>query len=194
MSAANQTPPTSDNSLLQKFRGGTGDAATELFSRYAARLRALAAKQTSADLAQRVDPDDIVQSVFRTFFRRLSAGEFDVPAGEDLWKLFLVIALNKVRATAAHHKAAKRDVRQTESGNLLENEIPDGNDHELQILQMTIEELLAPLPSSHRQIISHRIAGNEVGEIAEKTGRSKRSVERILHEFRASLGAVLTHE
>ena len=77
---------------------------------------ALAAAQASPDLKQRVDPDDIVQSVFRTFFRRAAAGQYDVPAGDELWKLFLVIGLNKVRAVAAYHKAAKRDVRQTAAG------------------------------------------------------------------------------
>ncbi len=49
------------------------------------------------DLAGRVDADDIVQSVFRTFFRRVAKGDYEVPDGEELWKLFLVIALNKVR-------------------------------------------------------------------------------------------------
>src|SRR5262245_4158449 len=105
-----------DASLLRRYRRGEDDAATELYVRYAERLRALAAAQASPDLRRRVDPDDIVQSVFRTFFRRAAAGQYDVPAGEELWKLFLVIGLNKIRAVAAHHKAACRDVRATAAG------------------------------------------------------------------------------
>src|SRR5437867_3654775 len=105
----NQAP--SDRSLLGRIRRGQGDAATLLYLRYADRLRALAIAQCSSDLARRVEPDDIVQSVFRTFFRRVSRGNYNVPAGEELWKLFLVIGLNKIRAAGAFHRAAKRDVR-----------------------------------------------------------------------------------
>jgi len=39
--------------------------------------------------------------------------------------------------------------------------------------------------------VTARIAGHEVAEIARRTGRAKRSVERILQEFRAALDGVL---
>ena len=94
----------SDCSLLQRLRRGQADASTLLYLRYAGRLHALATKQSSAALARRVEPDEIVQSVFRTFFRRVAQGHYDVPAGEEIWKLLLVIALNKVRAAAIHHR------------------------------------------------------------------------------------------
>src|SRR6516165_12171184 len=100
----------SDRTLLRRFQSGEADAATLLYLRYAARITSLAWNQRGADLASRFDPDDIVQSIFRTFFRRAAEGHYDVPEGEDLWKLFLVIGLNKIRATGAYHRAAKRDV------------------------------------------------------------------------------------
>ena len=87
----------SDHSLLRRVRQGNADAPSELYLRYASRLLALAEKQTGAELARRVDPEDIVQSVFRTFFRRAAQGHYDIPVGEEIWKLLLVIALNKVR-------------------------------------------------------------------------------------------------
>jgi RNA polymerase sigma-70 factor (ECF subfamily) len=183
--------PTSDASLVQRFRRGEDDAATQLYLRYAARLRSMASAQTDRNLAARVDPEDIVQSVFRTFFRRAAAGEYEVPAGDELWKLFLVIGLNKVRAVAAHHKARKRDVRQTLGGDATDAAQPSGDDNDLRILQMTIDDLLATLPDPHRQIVELRVAGHEVADIAARLSRSKRSVERILQEFRAGLGAIL---
>src|SRR3954454_16489977 len=106
----------SDHSLLRRFRRGQDDAPTLLFLRYAERLRALASRQSSPGMAARVDPEDIVQSVFRTFFRRAAAGQYDVPEGEEIWKLLLVIGLNKIRALGAHHRAARRDVRMTSGG------------------------------------------------------------------------------
>ena len=103
----------SDGSLVRRLKGGSEDAATQLYTRYANRLRALARANTSAQLARRVDAEDIVQSVFRIFFAGASRGMYDVPAGEDLWKLLLVIALNKIRGESVYHQAAKRDVRVT---------------------------------------------------------------------------------
>jgi RNA polymerase sigma-70 factor (ECF subfamily) len=113
---AGDPPAAIDASLLRLYQTGEQAAATELYRRYADRLLRLAAGQTGPDVAARADAEDIVQSVFRTFFRRAAFGEYELPAGDELWKLLLVIGLNKVRAVAGHHKAAKRDVRQTAGG------------------------------------------------------------------------------
>ena len=181
--------PASDHSLLRRFRQGNADALSEIYLRYASRLLALAEKQTGAELSRRVDPEDIVQSVFRTFFRRAAQGHYDVPLGEELWKLLLVIALNKVRAAGAFHRAARRDVRATRGGEALEDAVGGGCDEQaLSILRMVVDELMAELPEAHRRIVEMRIEGHEVGEIANDVGRSKRSVERVLQQFRARLG------
>lgn len=188
----NDPPPRSDASLLRRISAGEDDAATELYRRYAARLIDLAAAKTSPDVKQRVDPEDIVQSVFRTFFRRASLGEYEVPDGDELWKLFLVIGLNKIRAVAGYHKAAKRDVRQTAGYDLVAGAgpvVPD--DMARRTLELTIDELLAPLPETHREIIRLRIDGCEVAEIATRVKRAKRSVERILQEFREKLQGLI---
>jgi RNA polymerase sigma-70 factor (ECF subfamily) len=183
-----------DRSLLRRLQSGQADASTELYLRYAERLLALAASQSSPDLARRVDPEDIVQSVFRTFFRRASLGHYAVPDGEEIWKLLLVIALNKVRATGAFHRAAKRDVRRTAGGEAFERAVeshPDRDGSALDTLRMVIEELLEGLPEAHRRIIELRIEGHEVNDIAAAVKRSKRSVERVLQDFRRRLDALI---
>jgi RNA polymerase sigma-70 factor (ECF subfamily) len=106
-------------------------------------------------LAQRVDPDDIVQSVFRTFFRRIAHGGYDVPAGGELWRLFLVIALNKIRSLATFHRAAKRDVRLAEGGDAFDRALdtlaqPDQS--ALDVLRLIIDEILNSLPAVQRQM------------------------------------------
>jgi RNA polymerase sigma-70 factor (ECF subfamily) len=179
------------------LRGGSQDAATLLYLRYAHRLRALARTKFAHDLGRRVDVDDIVQSVFGSFFRGASRGDYDVPAGEELWKLFLVIALNKIRAKGAYHRAAKRDVRLTAGSEGLEQlaETPAEQDEAAYaVLQMTIDEALERLPQQHKQMLVHRIEGCEVAEIAQRMGRSKRTVERILQECRKRLADLLEVE
>lgn len=185
-----------DRSLLRRFRGGQADASTLLYLRYADRLNALAARQSSPDLARRVAPDEIVQSVFRTFFRRVAQGHYDVPDGDEIWKLLLVIALNKVRAAAVHHRAAKRDMGRTTAGPSYDRalETAEGRDETaLTVLRLVIDEILSGLDATRKRIIEMRIEGYEVAEIGEAVQRSKRSVERVLQEFRTSLGALI-HE
>ena len=185
---------TTDASLLRRYQTGEQAAATELYRRYADRLLQLAAGQTAPDVAARADAEDIVQSVFRTFFRRAALGEYELPAGDELWKLLLVIGLNKVRTVAGFHRAAKRDVRQTAGGEAFDKAAgreAAADDTALNLLQLTLDELLAPLPPGHRQIVELRIAGHEVADIAVTVGRAKRSVERILQEFRTKLHSLL---
>ena len=177
----------SDGSLLRRFRVGEQDAATRLYLRYAKRLHGLATRQTGQELRTRLDPEDIVQSVFRTFFRRAKEGHYQVPDGEELWKMFLVIGLNKIRAAGVFHRAARRDVSRTHS---LPENAASFTDHERQnesaeaTLRIVIDELLERLSSNQRQIVMQRLEGAQIDEIAVDLRRSKRTVERTLQKFR----------
>jgi RNA polymerase sigma-70 factor (ECF subfamily) len=201
MTPEEPTPPSlserTDHSLLRRIRDGEQDAATALYLRYAQRIKALAEAKTSAVLSARIDPEDVVQSVFRTFFRRASEGHYDVPHGDELWKLFLVISLNKIRTIASYHRAAKRDVSATvtlDRSGSFDARRDGSNDDALRILKITIEETLVDLPMAQREMVHLRIEGCGVAEIAAKTQRSKRSVERVLQQFRSRLGRLLLGE
>ncbi len=162
----------SDRSLLRRFRGGDDDAATQIYLKYAERLMHLAENKTGQDLKARLDPEDMVQSVFRTFFRRVSDGQYDVPEGDELWKLLLVIGLNKIRNLAAFHRADKRTVKRTQGELDVDGSAvnPQSDQESLKVLEMTIRELLSPLPEEYQKVIELRVAGFEVQEIAEKSG------------------------
>lgn len=183
-----------DHCLVNRFRDGEQAAATELYLRYARRLQALTVSKTPDVLATRFDPEDVVQSVFRTFFRRVNEGLYDVEPGKQLWQLLLVISLNKLRKMAKHHRAQKRDASRTQGSAALEEaeQFAAGgraqqDEASLAILQMVIDELLADLTDSQRNIIRLRIEGHAAAEIAERTKRSKRTVERVISDFRREL-------
>ena len=136
-----------------------------------------------ASLRRRFDPEDVVQSVFRTFFRRASEGLYDVPPGEQLWQLLLVLALNKVRALGVHHRAQKarcRPYRRFAGVGILPRRSRD--ETSLHVLSMVIGEVVGELPEIQQQMIQLRIEGYEVSQIAERTQRSKRTVERVLQK------------
>ena len=184
-----------DEKLLARCREGSEDAATALYFRYASRLQNLADNQSAPRMAVRMDTEGVVQSVFRTFFRRAKSGQYEVADGEDLWNLFLVIALNKIRTTAKHHRAQKRDVEKTQTladSAGTPNASTDIREEEaLNVLKLTINELLEKLPNSNKDIVFLRIDGFEVSEIAEKTGRAKRTVERIIQNFKRRLKEII---
>lgn len=191
------SPQTSDASLLRRLRLGSGDAATQLYFRYARRLHALAQAQSSPDLARRIDAEELVQSIFGSFFRGVGSGYYEVVEGGELWKLLVVIALNKIRAKGNFHRAGKRDVRRTVSGESDESAlaVPEEQDAAaLAFLKLTVDEALERLSAHHRQIVLLRIEGYEVAEIAQKSGRSKRTVERILQEARKKLAHLLEED
>jgi RNA polymerase sigma factor (sigma-70 family) len=190
------TTAMSDHSLLQRYRRGSEDAATQLYLRYVHRLRGLAEAQMSPGLARQMDIDDLVQSVFGSFFRRAGNGDYDVPAGEELWKLFLVIALNKIRGAGAFHHAAKRDARRMVGGPHLDHflEGAGGDNASFAFLQLVIDEALGRLRPAQRRMVELRVEGYEVAEIAQKTQRSKRTVERSLQQALEKLGNLLHEE
>jgi RNA polymerase sigma-70 factor (ECF subfamily) len=187
----NQPPAlqqSSDHSLLERYRAGNDEAATALYLRYAARLHQLVQTQCPPDLAQRVDADDIIQSVFSSFFRRARDGYYEVPKGEELWKLLLVMTLNKLRTQGNFHRAARRDVRLTQSVGRLERASDEQNDElALMQLRLVLAELMSTQSELSRQIVELRIKGHDVAEIAERVQRSQRTVERVLQSFRQLL-------
>jgi RNA polymerase sigma-70 factor (ECF subfamily) len=185
----------SDSSLLRRLRCGNQDAATQLYLRYVDRLRLLTHAESSPDLARRVEVDDIVQSVFSSFFRGVAQGYYEVPHGDELWKLFLVIALNKIRATGTFHRRAKRDVRRTATGEALEKRSdPAADESAHTFLRLVIDEAMEALTPVQQQMIRLRIEGHEVADIATHTKRSKRTVERMLQDFRTRLAAILKND
>jgi RNA polymerase sigma-70 factor, ECF subfamily len=185
-----------DRSLLVELRNGDELAAAQLYQRYAHRLKALAEKKTGKDLANRFDSEDVIQSVFRSFFERARNGLYDVPTGGDLWPLLLVIALQKVRAYGTHHRAGRRDVRRERGSDDQETVHLASQRFKLEepqsLLKLIAEETLELLPALHRQVASWRLEGYDHQEIAKKTGRSKRTIERIFQECRVILQQLLT--
>ena len=137
-------------------------------------------------MAGRLAPQDIVQSVFRSFFRRAGAGTYDAPEGGELWGLLLIMALHKVRGQGAYHRAPKRDVGRT-SGDSVSNQAEHSNEQAFTELRLCINEILTSHTPTERAIIELRIDGFQVADIAARTKRSKRSVERVLQQFRKLL-------
>ena len=138
-----------------------------------------------ARLWRLLDPDDLVQSVFRSFFRRRVQGELADETIDDLTKLLVTMTLNKVRNAIQHHQRQRRDVRRDM---IVHGDTPDiskfcGQDwnieHDLYLAEL-VDKIMAGLPDVQREIILLRMAGRSVSEISNQVSRSERTVLRVL--------------
>ncbi len=186
-------PAIADVPVARKSDECTPIATEQLYRRYADRIRALARRAMSSALVRRVEVDDIVQSVFRRFFKAVDQGRYAIPSGEDLGDLLVAITLNRVRSEEAYHRAKRRDLRKTTGGEgLAEVPGPECSGDDLgRDLPVVVNELIESLPPDHRQVVADRMEGFEVAEIAARIGRSKRTVERMLQDARSRLKTLL---
>jgi RNA polymerase sigma-70 factor (ECF subfamily) len=157
----------------------------EIFARYARRLTGLAEQHLSRKLAARLDGADVVQSVFRTFFRRSAAGEFHIDRSDELWRLLVQITLQKSRAYGRRHTAAMRDAgAEVADGDsrLLDDAVAhDPGPDEAAALVDQIENLLRGLPPLYGELLQLRLEGYSVTETADRLGVSRRTVHRALN-------------
>src|SRR5262245_19347492 len=100
----------SSGNLVSRWHQGDQQAAAELFHRYAKRLIALTRRRLPARLNQRVDPEDVVQSAYRSFFEAARVDQLDVQRGGDLWRLLVAITLHKLHDQVKRQTRAKRSV------------------------------------------------------------------------------------
>jgi len=181
---------SSDQAFLEQLRAGDESAARELFNRHVDRLVALAGRHISERLAGRVDPEDVVQSVFRTFFNRARQGQFHVEGPDDLCKLLARITVHKTLRQISYHRRAKRNQAQeacqgAEMESILrELAAHDPSPDEIASFLDQLEHFLAQLSKEDRDILGLRMEGYTSGEIARKVGVSGRTVRRLLERIR----------
>ena len=178
--------------LLALWRQGNQEAAAALFRRYAAQLVALARGRLSAKLAQRIDPEDVVQSAYRSFFADTREGRYQLERGGDLWQLLVAITLHKLNDQVKHNLAQKRAVERERSFGSEDALIASALGHvpspvEAIVLAEQVELLLRRLEPTQRQMLEMRLQGHALEEIAVAVGCSQRTVIRVLDKVKQLL-------
>jgi RNA polymerase sigma-70 factor (ECF subfamily) len=180
--------------LVRLVRAGDEAASTELVRRYEPAIRiAVHGRLTDPALRRLLDSMDICQSVLGNFFVRATAGEFELDKPEQLIKLLITMARNRLTDHALRQRAARRDYRRTEP-------VPAGNaelaDHGPSPSEVVAgKELLLAfrgnLSANELRLADRRAAGRSWAEIAAEVGGSPdalrvqltRAVERVAKEL-----------
>jgi RNA polymerase sigma factor (sigma-70 family) len=185
MTATNDSFPE----WMARLRARDGDAARDIFQRYARQLIALARRQFGAGLRHKVDPESVVQSAYKSFFHRCGQGNLEVDTWNGLWGLLTLITLRKCANRVEYHRAQCRDAAREVAG-------PPGAEAggpwpetagreptplEAAVLNETVERLLAALDEKQRPVVELSLQGYTTREISERLGRAERTV-RLLRE------------
>ena len=183
---------TTDRSLVAMVRDGDEDAAGILYQRYAKRVLGLVQSRFGEKLWASTEPEDIVQSVFRSVFKGVQSGNYDAPPGTTLWNLLAVIAVNKLASKYEYYSAKRRDVDRNEPLESGSDKLSLAIDQaSVEFFEVCIRETIELLNSREQEVLSLRVQGHSVAEISEMVDRSRRGVERSLQQIRERLASLL---
>ncbi len=179
---------TENQTWIDSVLSNTPGYEAELFQRYAQRLIAFARTRLPSDVSSRVDEEDIVQSVFRSFFRRNQGNEFYFDDSLDVRSLLAAMTYRKVINTIKHHHRDRRRTTCEQSSSTSDgsSQLADRNPtpEELNILVDYLAWILNQLNSAQREMIQLRLEGYTVAEIADRVQLSQRTVKRALARAR----------
>jgi RNA polymerase sigma-70 factor, ECF subfamily len=195
MGSKDMSPDVPFAELIRRVQDGDAVAARVVFDAYSHRLVRLAAAHLPLVLTPKLDPEDVVQSVFRSFFTRHQEGRFTLANWDSLWSLLTMLTVRKCGHRVEHFRAARRDVRrETAQGEATPSSGPDWetadpapSPAEAILLAETLAALLQQLPTAQRRIVQMRLEGYTIEEISQHIRCTERTVYRNLEKARASL-------
>jgi RNA polymerase sigma-70 factor, ECF subfamily len=163
-----------------------------VFNRFAQRLIALARSRLDQRMRQKLDPEDVVNSAYKSFFIRNRAGKFHLENWDSLWGMLTVITVRKCGRAIDRFHTQKQDIDR-------EVPVPPGDSlafealaneptpSEAALLAETVEMLLRGLPEVERSIVALSLQGYTATEIKVQVGRTERTVQRVLERVRKRL-------
>jgi len=189
------TDPFDD--IMLRLRDGDRDAAELVWRRFVGPLLAVAHRHLNASTRQKIDPDDVVQSAYRTFFVRYAKGQFDLADWSSLWGLLARITVRKCGRKVAFFRAQQRDVhREVASSSRCPSSFQDvlvGSEctpDETAAMLDTVEHMMSCVSTpEHRRIILRLLEGADVATISGEVGRSEYTVRRVGQRLRRHLSS-----
>jgi len=196
---ADTTPERTVGQLLEQLRANNADAASEIFQRFARRLVGMARLRLDEKMRQKVDAEDVVQSVFRSFFARCAEGQFDFDNWDSMWGLLVRLTIWKCGRRVEYFRAIRRDIRRETAGGGVEDDsavcealADDPTPTEAAMLADTTELVMRRLSTDKkRRIFELSLQGYSVHEISTMVQHYERGVERVRREIKEILRDML---
>jgi RNA polymerase sigma-70 factor (ECF subfamily) len=188
--------------LIQRVRAGDADAAAEVVRRYEPEIRrAVRLRLTEPSLRRVLDSMDICQSVFANFFVRAAAGQFDLEQPDQLLRLLVVMARNKLRDQVSYHHAARRDQRRVEADPAVElDKARSAAPSPSSVLSARelLDALRAALTPAERELAEQRALGRDwksiAAELGERPDTLRKRLSAALNRASRQLGLDEVHD
>jgi RNA polymerase sigma-70 factor (ECF subfamily) len=171
--------------LIGRVRAGEAQAATDLVRQYEPEIRrAVRLRLTDPRLHRLVDSMDICQSVLANFFVRVHAGQFELDKPEQLLRLLVTMARNRLLDQARKQRAQRRDARRLDAGadEYLTN-LADATartpSHILAGKEL-LQAVRAQLTDEERDLAERRAQGMDWAEIGKDLGASPEALRKRL--------------
>ena len=169
--------------------------ASEMFERFTFKLIGLARRHLDARLHHKIEPEDVVQSAYKSFFLRYGEGALSNQGWQGLWGLLTCITLRKCVERVRYYRAERRDVyREAAPLQAREGAEPwldavsrEPTPEQAAVLAETVEQVLRGLTADERAIFELSLQGYSTSEISEHLGRAERSVRRLRERVRKRL-------
>lgn len=181
--------------VMARLRAGDQAAARELFHRFVGKLIRLARDQFDPAIRRKVDPEDVVQSIYKSFFLRHGAGQLEVHNWGNLWSLLTVLTLHKCLDRVDYHRAERRDVQREAaaqpgaagSERWWQTVAREPTPEEAAVLAETVQQLLRDLEADERPVLEMSLQGYTTAEISARLELAERSVRRLRERARKRL-------
>jgi RNA polymerase sigma-70 factor (ECF subfamily) len=181
--------------LIRRVRNRDSQAATDLVRQYESVVR-LEVRMRLADPRMRrvLDSMDICQSVLASFFTRAAAGQFDIDQPNQLVRLLVGMARNKVAFQARTQRAQRRDNRRLQSYDpeIFEPAAVGPRPDDVVAHAELIDAVRERLNDEERQLTDLRGQGLEWADIAARVGGTpqarRKQLARALDRVSRELG------
>jgi len=191
---------SSENSVtrwLHLLKIGDRDAAQVLWERYFRLLVGCARQRLGAAPRRAADEEDVALSAFDSFCRGVDQGRFPrLDDRDDLRSVLLLLVARKAAHQVRDERRVKRGGDQVSARAKLPREDPDEDELALLIDAEPTPDVAAEVADECRRLLGKlgeddlraiamwQVEGYTVEEIAEKLGRSQRTVARKLAQIR----------
>jgi RNA polymerase sigma-70 factor (ECF subfamily) len=182
------TESSTHENLILRLNAGAESAAADLDDAYRARLCRLVECEMNRRYRRREDAEDVVQSAFRSFYRRNAEGAFRIGSSADLWRLLAAVTRRKVLKHLERLNAEIRNPGREEclDGDTLFDRAPAPE--EAAIATDLIVQALAGLDETYAKVFDLRLQNCTEAEIATTLGCTRTSVATKLQRLRDRLG------
>ena len=181
--------------LMHRSRRGDADAIEQLVRRYEPVIRvAIRVRLSDSGLRSMFDSMDISQSVLGNFFVRAATGQFEIDSPEQMVKLLVTMARNRLTNHVVQQRTARRDHRrnlQTLAGKA-DSVDPSPSPSDAISVKELLHAFRSRLTPEEKRLVELRDLGKGWPEIAAELGGTPdglrmalgRTLDRIARDLR----------